>query len=135
MKEIYWDKLMKMEGCEMSNASYRAFLDYVVEKCYVESASTTQAGTVKKVIRNRHGIPVCLQVTYGGDDGSKPKIDYISADRVSFFEPWREYTSDLWEYDREGQEAFVEDLLQSGYHWDDDRGCYYNPETEDEVIW
>ena len=79
-----YEDVMKLESHEMSTYSYRNLIDNVHKGCYVEAASSQQAGIVESIIRNRLGIPVCLKVRYGED----ASVDYISVDRVSFWEPY-----------------------------------------------
>lgn len=82
--------IMKMHGFTQSNADYRNMLDNIHLQCYVESDNVndlSQGGSVEKIIRNKYGIPVCFKVRCGGD------IDYISADRVTFWEPYDHYSS------------------------------------------
>lgn len=74
----------------------RAFLDLVKTGWYIETApcvdGVCQGGTVAQVIRDRYGIPVCFK-TESEDDA-----DWISADRVMFFEPKDEWVNDCWDY-------------------------------------
>lgn len=119
---------MKLEGWKMGDASYRAMLDYIAPKCYVEASSSNQGGTVEKVIYNRHKVPVCLKVKHGSG-----VTDYISVDRVDFWEPFDTYVMDLSEY-RDTNED-IEYLNDAGFFWNDERGCFYNEELDEEAIY
>lgn len=77
-----FEDIMKLDGYELPTCSYRNLLDNVHKGCYVEAISSKQSGTVESIIRNRLGIPVCLKVRYGDDQA----VDFISVDRVSFWE-------------------------------------------------
>ena len=101
---------MKLSGWLLDDARYRAMLDYIAPKCYVEASTTNQGGKVLSVIYNIHNVPVCLKVRHGSG-----KIDYISVDRVDFWEPFNECCINLGEYE--------------------ELGCYYNKEYSDEVDW
>lgn len=79
-----YEDIMKLDSNELPTSSYRNLIDNVHKGCYVEAISSQQAGIVDSIIRNRLGIPVCLKVRYD-EDGS---VDYISVDRVSFWEPY-----------------------------------------------
>lgn len=119
---------MKLNGWKMTDSCYRAMLDYIAPKCYVEASSTNQSGTVLKVIYNLNKVPVCLKI-----ESASGKTDYVSVDRVDFWEPFDEYVSDLSEYIDETE--IINELISSGYEWDDSRSCYYNEETGDELAW
>ena len=94
MNKLEHTELMKMGSIKMPNSHYRAMLAYICPKCYLEVFSPQQSGIVKRVLRNKYGIPVCVEVESGG--GGK---DYISLDSVDFFEPYDEYPSDMSEYE------------------------------------
>lgn len=86
----------------MTDTLYRAMLDYIAPKCYVESESTGQYGTVIKIIRNRNGLPVCVKVKCKvpicENNKTTTITDYISIDRISFFEPYNTYCISVNEY-------------------------------------
>jgi hypothetical protein len=132
-RKANFSDIVKLDGWKMSDVKYRAMLDHINPRCYVESQSTSQWGEVDKVIRNKQGVPVCVRVTGADDRGNF--VDYISVDRIDFFEPYDCYTSDINEYNVEAEQEYINSLLRSGYIWDDDKCCYYNAETGDEVIW
>lgn len=117
--------VMQMEGLLISNPRYREMLDYIEPKCYVEASTTGQGGTVLKVIYNMYNLPVCVKVKHGSG-----RTDYISIDRIDFWEPFRECAPNLNIY--QDEEDYAETLLANGYVWDEERGCYYNEETGDE---
>lgn len=71
----------------MDTPSYRNMLNNIHIGCYVEASTTTQYGYVKKIIRNKFGVPVCVHVLYEGGEENKKKYDYISVDRIDFYEP------------------------------------------------
>lgn len=126
-----YDEVMKMTNSNyehISTSSYRNLLDNIHNGCYVEAQSTHQYGKVEGIIRNLLGVPVCLKVRPGSDE----PIDYISVDRISFWEPCNYAVSDS-EYETTYEEdiAFLED---AGYHWDESKGVYRN-DKGDEVIW
>ena len=127
-KEASWNELMKMRSPHFSDAEFRAFLDCVNVKWYVESSATKLGGSVMKVKRNRHGVPVYLKIK--SSDG---KTDIISVDAIDFYEPWDNYVSSFEEY--MDDDWYVRELLSKGYIWDQDMGCFYNKETDDEVCW
>lgn len=127
-KSTNYNELMKMESQWLPSSSYRNMLDNIHPGCYVEAESTRQHGTVDSVVRNKHGIPVCIKVRCG-DTG---ETDYISADRVSLWETYDSYVPDS-EYFSTFEED-VQDLLDSGYWWDEDKGVYVN-QKGDEVVW
>ena len=121
---------MKLNGWFLGDARYRAMLDYIAPKCYVEASTTRQGGEVLDVIYNMYDVPVCLKVRHGSG-----KIDYISVDRIDFWEPFNNFYTDLSEYEDSEGEGLVEALLEAGYVWDDKRECYYNEEYDDEIDW
>lgn len=123
-----YDVLMEMNSFCLPSSSYRNMLDNIHPGCYVEAESTKQSGTVDSVVRNKHGIPVCIKVRYGEDDS----IDYISADRISMWEPYSYCVPDS-EYDSTVEES-IQILLDDGYWWDEEKGVYINEEG-DEVVW
>ena len=86
-----------MMGRKQLSSKYRAMLTYIKPGCYVEVDSPQQNGTVIRVIKNKYGIPVCVEVE-SGDGG----WDYISLGDVSFFEPYDEYTLTLSEFEDDG---------------------------------
>ena len=140
-----WESLMSMCSNNMSNGSYRNMLDNVHPGCYVEAESTMQGGTVVGVIRDKSGVPACFKVKYvrgvgddyvdGDEDCAEIEgFDYIPVDRITFYEPFSYCVPDD-EYNWELEEMHVKWLLEQGYHWDDDRCCYYNNETGDEIAW
>jgi len=90
----------------------RAFLDLVKAGWYIETAPCVdgmcQGGTVAKVIRDKYGIPVCFK-TDGSDD-----TDWISADRVMFFEPKDEWVADCWDYMTEEEYGAFDDEAPEG---------------------
>jgi hypothetical protein len=106
-----YEDIMKLESHEMSTYSYRNLIDNVHKGCYVEAASSQQAGVVESIIRNRLGIPVCLKVRYGED----ASVDYISVDRVSFWEPYSYCVPDetYCDYFEEGFDDEVDEDGQS----------------------
>lgn len=105
----HWEKLVSRGSVYMSDITYRQMLDQIGPRDEVEASSTHQSGMVKKVIRDKDGYPVCLEVIRG------PEIDYISIDRIS-----------LWE-----QYDFVPQSY--GYYEDDpDRICWEWEDTADE---
>ena len=82
--------MKRIKDCDavfLSTPTYRNMLDNIHVGCWVESSSTSQYGTVKKIIRNKFKVPVCVQVAYEDPDSEKEKTDYISLDRVTFYEP------------------------------------------------
>ena len=101
---------MKLNGWLLDDARYRAMLDYVAPKCYVEASTTNQGGKVLSVIYNMYDVPVCLKVRHGSG-----KIDYISVDRIDFWEPYDDRCINIGEYE--------------------ECGCYYNKEHDDDVVW
>ena len=110
----------------------RAFLDYVSKKWYVETApdknGDVQGGNVTKIIYDKYGVPVCLQVDdHGG------KSDYISVERVTFFEPWDCFVSDYSDY--EDSDRVHDFLIGNGYVFDEEECLYRHPETGEEVCW
>lgn len=99
-----FEDLIKLNGWQMFTSKYRAMLDYLEPKCYVEAQSSDQHGIVDKVIRNSKGIPVCVRVKSKDVDSGKSITDYISVDRIDFFEPYRFYTMDEFEYSEDYSE-------------------------------
>ena len=71
----------------LSTSAYRNMLDNIHKGCYVEAESTNQGGTVVSIIKNKDKIPVCVKVSYKGENG-KTYYDHISVDRISFYEPY-----------------------------------------------
>lgn len=123
-----YDVLMGMSSYYLPSSSYRNMLDNIHPGCYVEAESTIQGGTVDSVIRNKYGIPVCIKVRYGEDNS----IDYISADRVSMWEPYNTFVPDS-EYSSTFEEL-KQLLLDDGYWWNEEKGVYIN-EKGDEAVW
>ena len=108
----------------------REFLDNVDVKWYVETEADkdgkVQNGNVTGVLRDRFGIAVCLELEGGTED-----VDYISADRVSFWEPWDYYFANPDDYeDLEDVERKLRDLGYSPSEQDPD--IWVNKETGDE---
>lgn len=127
--------------CARSDSlSHRALLDLVDIGWYVETRKDkngeVQGGNVSKVIRDKYGIPVCLQVPIESEHceySGRNKYDYISVDRVVFYEPTCEFPRDLSEYETyEETKAFVTGM---GYVWDEEKECYVHPETGDWIVW
>lgn len=89
----------------------RAVHSAIKPQCYVEclpdSNGDIQGGTVTKVIRDRYGIPVCVQVDFSADGSEIKKYDYISMDRIWLFEPYDERLPDESEFisDKEMEET------------------------------
>lgn len=126
--EPNFEELMKLKGLCQPSASYRNMLDNIHPKCYVEASSTGQYGTVEDLVRNKYGIPVCIKVRYGDDNS----VDYISVDRIDFWEPF-----DSRVPDSEYQMTFDEQqkmVLAMGYHWDEGREVYVNDDG-DTLVW
>lgn len=125
--KMYWRALTQRE----KQYERRAFLDLVGPKWYVETKPDEilgcQGGSVDKVIRDQYGIPVCLRVVYQ-DAAGKERHDYISTDRVDFFEPWDTWVTDVMEYQTEEEcNEFMEAMgcvRQGSWSWLD-------PETGD----
>lgn len=86
----------------LSLSSFRNMLDNIHPGCYVESSSTEQGGTVENIIRGKNGVPVCLKVRSADDS-----IDYISVERVSFWEPYNTYVPNDT-YNENYLESFIE---------------------------
>lgn len=82
----------------LDTSSYRNMLDNIHKGCYIESESTNQHGTVVDIIKNKYKIPVCIKVLYKNEEDWKTYYDYISVDRISFYEPYDFYVSND-EYD------------------------------------
>lgn len=107
MKKDKYEIIMGMDSINETNSkflptpSYRNMLDNIHLKCYVESESTGQYGTVVKIIKNRFKVPVCVQVSYQTDADDKLHYDYISVDRISLYEPYSNYVPDDEYYDDE----------------------------------
>ncbi len=85
IKDMY--TIAEDDGRYLSTPSYRNMLDNIHKGCYVEAESTKQGGTVVQIIRNKSKVPVCVKVLIG-TDASKKFYDYISVDRISFYEPY-----------------------------------------------
>jgi hypothetical protein len=103
---VDFKNINSLDGWKLNNSEYRAMLDYIEPKCFIEASATGQWGTVVKVIRNKDKIPVCIKVRYSNRHGKNNMIDYISVDRIDFFEPYRNCVSNLLEFyncDREDE--------------------------------
>ena len=124
-----YEKLMAMEDLTPKE---RAFLDCVDKRWYVEtrplSDGYVQGGNVTKIIRDKYGVPVCLQVKDGGE-----KTDYISVERISFFEPYNNFISDYTDY--EDYSDTCRGLEEDGYVYDKDECVYRHPKTGHEFCW
>lgn len=86
------DKKLKMSGKYSSimehrylqdderlpEAQFRCMLDNIRREDFVYAESTAQHGTVKQIIRNIEGIPVCLGILNKGGN-----LDFVSVDRIS----------------------------------------------------
>lgn len=118
-------------------AEQRMMLDYIKPGCYVETAPDAsgdiQGGTVTKVIRDMYKVPVCIQVSNGTSPSGRKKYDYISVERITFFEPYDEYCSPMEYYG--SFEEIDADFQRMGYHYVEEKGCWVNPETGDETCY
>lgn len=126
------DRIMELESYQMPTAQYRAFLESVKEKWYVEtrpfSDGAVQSGTVAEVLRDKFNIPVCLRVALG--DGG---YDFISVDRISFFEADEYFDADYGDY--QDFDKTREWVLSQGYVYDETECVYRHPETGEEICW
>lgn len=116
----------------MSAADFQKLLRYIDEDWYVEtrpmSDGSVQGGTVKDILRDRYGVPVCLKVASG--DG---EIDFISVDRVKLFEAYSGFGIDTTaEPDFDSTRDWV---LSMGYEFIEDECLYRHPETGHEICW
>lgn len=117
----------------------RAFLDLVGPKWYIETApdgdGECQGGTVDKVFRDKYGIAVCFRVKLDEPYGRK-KYDYISADRVSFFEPYDLWVSSFEDYDDTCTFEWINNYLaEQGYVYIEDECVWRHPETGEEYCY
>lgn len=94
IKDMY--SVRDSESVFLGTSSYRNMLDNIHKGCYVEAGSTGQAGTVISIIKNKDRIPVCVKVSYK-EENDKTYYDYISVDRISFYEPYS-YSVPDYEY-------------------------------------
>ena len=109
MKKNKYQAIMSMRNIKdtyngnfLRTPSYRNMLDNIHLGCYIESESTGQYGDVVKILNNKHGVPVCIKVSYENDDGKK-HYDYISVDRISFYEPCSHSVSNDEYFDDENE--------------------------------
>lgn len=133
MNEMNYEKL-----CErVSTPHMRAVYTYIKPGCYVECRPDkdgfVQGGTVKKIIKDKYGIPVCVQVDRTPEGNERKRYDYISMERVWFFEPYDEWVSDYSDFVT--KEEMDESMAKYGYYFDEKKCCYINPETGDELGW
>ena len=95
-KDNYISELEQAKpGAYFGEAHYKAMLRNMAPGCDVGASSTKQGGTIVRIFRNIYGVPVCVQVATGEEH---KQMDYISVDRIDFFEPTREcsrYYDDL----------------------------------------
>lgn len=106
----------------------RQMLDNLDVNCYVETAKDAdgyaQSGTIKKVLRDQFGIPACVQITRNNAEG---KYEYISVDRITFWEPYDHINGETWDYATVEEE---EDFLRSeGYIFVEEEGAWQDPIT------
>lgn len=117
IKANYSD-IIKLKGWQMTDTLYRAMLDYIAPKCYVEAESTGQYGTILKVIRNIKGLPVCVKVKCkvltGENNKTTTTTDYISIDRISFFEPYNTYCISVNEYSDSYAKCVLNSEIEDG---------------------
>lgn len=78
------EEILRLEPANYNkrvDAKMHQFMLYAAQPSEeVEARSTRQSGTIKRIIRNRKGVPVCFEIIT--DDGN---TDYISVDRVSYW--------------------------------------------------
>lgn len=126
------DRIMELESYQMPAAQFRAFLESVKERWYVEtrpfSDGLVQGGTVTEVMRDKFGIPVCIRVKSGDGCG-----DLISVERISFFEADGYFDADYSEY--QDFDKTREWVLNQGYVYDEDDCVYRHPDTGEEICW
>lgn len=133
-----YNELMRREGGHLgfgSDAAFRNMLDNIHLRCSVEAEGTHQYGDVTGIIRDRYGIPVAVKVHYESECANGEVVsgvDYIAMADITFWEP---YDSWVPNENYEDDSSIVDDLLESGYVWNDDMCCYYNAETGDRVVW
>lgn len=83
----------------LSTPSYRNMLNNIHIGCYIEAESTGQGGDVIEIIRDKNQIPVCIKVSYKPENSKRAIQDYISVDRISFYEPYDFVVSNEEYYD------------------------------------
>ena len=120
----------QLYGLCMETETYRAMLDYIKPGCYVESENTGQHGTVSKVIRSCNGVPVCVRVNV--DDR---RVDFISVDRITLFEPYDAWCDCLSSYSDDAINGYENWFKKNGYEWSNEKGCYINKDTGDEMVY
>lgn len=105
----------------------RSIACWVKPKCYIETMpdrdGIVQSGEVKKVIRDKYHIPVCLKIKSG--DG---RTDYVPIDRITFFEPYdHDYDYHLDNYRTDDE---IEDEFEAyGYEYNVEKERWENPKT------
>ena len=121
-----------------SSLRMRSFLCNVQNGWYIETApeedGSCQGGEIDKIIRDQYGIPVCLRVPCNSKNG-KRKYDYISVDRIDFYEPSGWFADDA--NSLETYKTFEEldaEFKAFGYtEYDEEEGCWRNPTTGEEA--
>lgn len=136
-RDQYWDELYsRHEGQET-----RFFVDNVNKRWYVETRpdedGRCKGGTVSQVIRDEYGLAVQLKCYRKKETESGriiKKWNTVDVNDVVFYEGWDMYfsTEDASYVSPEEMDEMAAEL---GYRWDDERECYYNPETGDEMCW
>lgn len=106
----------------------RQMLDNLDVNCYVETAKDAdgyaQSGTIKKVLRDQFGIPACVQITRNNAEG---RYEYISTDRIVFWEPYDHINGDVSDYISIDEE--IEFLENQGYIYDEEEDMWLDPKT------
>ena len=106
----------------------RQMLDNLDVNCYVETGEDAdgyvQSGTIKKVLRDQFGIPACVQITRNNAEG---RYEYISTDRIVFWEPYDHINGETWDYvTSEEEEEF---LRNAGYIPLEEECAWMDPKT------
>jgi len=139
LRHADYDRLMKHEGGKVGygrDSEYRNLLDNVQVGDYVEAGDTMQHGDVTKILRDRWGIPVAVEVEFQEINKAEDTIyrgkDRIAMPNITLWMSNNGYAPDdtFSEY-----ELDEEDLREKGYVWDEEECAYVNHETGDVIAW
>lgn len=134
-KDQYWDELYRRH----SGSSVRCFVDLVepgwVVRTAWEGCENGYAGLVGSVVRDEYGLAVQLKCytnsrTKAGRDIRRwTTLDIDDVKDYSLENLWY-VNHDHYTY--QSKEEIDKEYASCGFYWDNNRGCYYNPETGEE---
>ena len=118
---------------------YRNLLENIGIGDCVEANDTFQHGDVTKILRDRWGIPVAVEVEFEEISRDEDTIyrgkDRIAMPNITFWESKEGWASAESYVDEEYEFEWDEEaLIEKGYVWDEEEFAYVNHETGDVIV-